>query len=110
MVVHGPRLRPALLCVVAVALGSALVAAALGTASPRTLAGSVVGAATAAMVVQVVAIVTAAERRRVGARVRWTAPLVAAAFGWARAWRTLGPGGAAVFVIAGFATLAAVAW
>jgi hypothetical protein len=106
----GRASRPALLAVVAVTLGAALVAAGLGTASPRTLAGSLVGAATAAIVVEVVAIVTAAERRDAGARALWTAPLVAAAFGWAWVWRTIGLGGAAVFVIAGVATLAMVAW
>ncbi len=106
----GRASRPALAAVAAVTLGVALVAAVLGTASPRTLAGSLVGAATAAIVVEVVGIVTAAERRRAGARALWTAPLVAAAFGWAWVWRTIGHGGAAVFVIAGLATLAAVAW
>jgi hypothetical protein len=105
----GRASRPALLVVVPLAIGTALLAAALATATPRTLTGIVVGAGTAALAFEVVAVLTCASPRRLGAQALWTAPLVAAAFGWAELWRTIGIGGALVFGAAVAVSLAVAA-
>jgi hypothetical protein len=92
----------------AIAFGSALVAAQLAIELPRTVDGLVIGAFSAGAAFEVVALMGGHGRRRRAVRLAWMVPVIASAAAGAAVWRAAGLEGA--LVVTGLAAAALVGW